>query len=269
MYANSGIFVPFGEGSKEVPGENLTLVKGEKTSMGKYWVTYLGDSAHPKKPLWYYRLHFVRKDGKEDFVLSPNAFINYKGNEGLMANPDSRHYPDHDVFTYITSLLPDPTKKREDTANFQPKTLKVGDSLFYSQGFMMLENVVSKDNIPREIFGEDGKLYEASIKIYSKTGSHFTIKPTLAIAKGNYVSIPDTLMAESLVLQLQNVNADNSIELGLKESDAILEYVTLKAYKFPMINLLWAGVGITALGILMSMVQRIRQNRRITRNPVS
>lgn len=50
-------------------------------------------------------------DGKEDFILSPNAFVNYKGNEGLMANPDSRHYWDHDVFTYITSI-PNPEAKK-------------------------------------------------------------------------------------------------------------------------------------------------------------
>ena len=65
----SGIFVNFGEGSEEKPGENLTLVKGVKTDMGKYWVTYKSDSAHPTKQLWFFNIHFQRKDGKEDFVL--------------------------------------------------------------------------------------------------------------------------------------------------------------------------------------------------------
>ena len=59
--------------------------------MGNYHVTYESDSAHPKKQQWYYQYTFQkRKDGKEEFILQPNAFVNYKGNEGLMANPDSQ-----------------------------------------------------------------------------------------------------------------------------------------------------------------------------------
>ncbi len=258
----SGIFINFGKDSQEKPGENLTLVKGVKTDMGKYWVTYESDSAHPKKQLWFYNIRFQRKDGKEEFVLQPNAFINYKGNEGLMANPDSRHYLDHDVFTYITSL-PDP-EKRDDTATFRTHALKPGDSLFYSNGFMILEDVKTSNDVPSEIFGEQGSLYETPLKIYAKTGSIYSVTPRLAFAKGGYIALPDTINAESMILQLQKVNPDKSIELAVKESDSIMEYVTLKAYKFPMINLLWAGVVITAIGILMSMVHRIRQNRRVS-----
>jgi cytochrome c-type biogenesis protein CcmF len=40
-----------------------------------------------------------------------------------------------------------------------------------------------------------------------------------------------------------------------------MEYVTLKAYKFPFINLLWLGVIVTAAGIIISMVRRIQLNR--------
>ncbi|HEU4633916.1 MAG TPA: cytochrome c biogenesis protein CcsA, partial [Flavisolibacter sp.] len=89
-YNTTGIFLDFGKDSKEKPGENLTLIKGVPTKMGEYTVTYDRDSSHPKKQLWYYHLKF-EKDGKEAFSLSPNAFVNYKGNEGLMANPDAKH----------------------------------------------------------------------------------------------------------------------------------------------------------------------------------
>ncbi len=264
----SGIMVDFGKDSEEKPGENLTLVKGMKTDMGKYWVTYESERKHPKKKKWFYDIRFVRKDGKEEFVLTPTAFVNVRDNNGIQPEPDSRHYWHHDVFTYITSLA-DPEKKQEDTATFQVNTLKAGDSLFYSRGFMMLDTVITKDSVPENLFGEDGRVYEASLKIFSKSGSIFTVTPTLAFARGGFLAIPDTIMQESMVLQLQKVNRDNSIQLGVKESGNILEYVTLKAYKFPMINLLWAGIVITAFGILMSMVHRIRQNRRSTQNPVS
>ena len=176
-----------------------------------------------------------------------------------MANPASRHYWDHDVFTYITSL-PNPDKQN-DTASFHPNTLKAGDTLFYSNGFMVLQDVKSKDSLPAELFGANGSLHEASLKIFSKTGSIYSVTPRLAMAKGDILSLPDTIIAESLVLQLQKVNADKSIELGVKESNAVMKYITLKAYKFPYIRLLWFGVLITATGIIISMVRRIRLNR--------
>lgn len=78
-------------------------------------------------------------------------------------------------------------------------------------------------------------------------------------------SIPDTIASERLILQLQKVNPDKSIELGFKESDSVMKYVALKAYKFPFINLLWFGVILTAIGILISMVRRISLNRLSTR----
>src|SRR5690606_32183702 len=97
-YNTSGIPIDFGKESKEKTGENLTLVKGVPMKMGKFDVTYVKDSAHPKKQQWYYQIHFKSREDEEEFTLWPNAFVNYKGNEGLMANPDARHYWGHDVF---------------------------------------------------------------------------------------------------------------------------------------------------------------------------
>lgn len=243
----------------ESPRENLTLVKGLTVDMGKYWLTYEGDSAHPKKQLSYYKVRFKSKDGKEEFVLTPNSFVNYKGNEGLMSNPDARHYWDHDVFTYITSISnPD---KKGDTTSLKPNNLKPGDSLFYSSGFIVLQEIKKKDSLPVDLFGKDGSLHEAKLKVHSKNGTTYSIAPKLAVAKGEVLALPDTVMAESLVLQLQKVNPDNSIVLGMKESNAVMDYITMKAYKFPFIRLLWYGVVITAIGIFISMIRRIQLNR--------
>ena len=116
-------------------------------------------------------------------------------------------------------------------------------------------------NLPVDLFGKDGSLYEANLKVHSKTGSLYSIAPKLAMAKGNEMAVPDTVLAESIVLQLEKVNPDKSITLGIKESNAVMDYITLKAYKFPYIRLLWFGVVITAIGIIISMVRRIRLNR--------
>lgn len=259
-YNTSGIPVNFGKDSKEKTGENLTLVKGIRTDMGKYWVTYEKDSAHPEKPLWYYHLKFEDKNNGKTFTLTPNAFVNYKGNQGLMANPDAKHYIDHDIFTYITSL-PDPEKSKEDTSKFRSETIKVGDTTFYSKGMIVLEDLNTKNNIPQAGFAPEDSATIGKLKILAKTGSVYTSNVLLISQTGLKDSYPDTVTAEGLVLQLQKLG-NNEAEIGIKESDAVMQYVTLKAYKFPMINLLWLGTIIMVIGLLMSMAKRIRMNFR-------
>lgn len=256
----TGIFINFGEGAKENSGENLTLIKGVRTDMGKYWVTYEKDSAHPKKPLWYYHIKFESKDGKENFTLTPNAFVNYKGNQGLMANPDARHYWNHDIFTYITSL-PDPQKVKEDTSKFKTVTASVGDTVFYSKGFAVIENLTSRNNIPNAGFSPNDSASIARLKVFAKSESIYTIEPLLINKSGNLLPYPDTVRAENLVVQLQKVKGDKGVELGIKESDAMMQYVTLKAYKFPYIIVLWLGTVVMFIGFIMSMVRRIQLNR--------
>jgi cytochrome c-type biogenesis protein CcmF len=256
----SGIFVQLGEKNKITgePGENLTLVKGLPTTMGNYDVTYESDSMHSKKPLWYYKIHFKSKKSNEQFTLMPNAFVNYKGNQGLMANPDAKHYWDHDIFTYITSL-PDP-EKNKDTASFKPQSLKKGDTAFYSNGFYVLQDLTTQTNVPAGGLAPDDKVFLATIKVFSKNNTSYTSKPFL-INKGGYLyPMQDTVNSESLIFQLNKVEGNNA-ELGVKESNSILQYITLKAYNFPFINLLWAGVLIMVIGIIISIVRRVQLNR--------
>ncbi|MFM8591693.1 MAG: cytochrome c biogenesis protein CcsA [Sphingomonadales bacterium] len=249
-----GIPAPLAEG--ENPRENLTLIKDMPVNMANYTLTYLGDSAHPKKQLWYYKVLFTNKSGQDSFLLTPNAFVNYKGNEGLMANPDARHYWSHDIFTYITSI-PNP-ENAADTSRFVPYARKSGDTLFYSKGTLFLQALSARDSVPENLFGKDGKLYELPVTVQAATGTSYQLTLRSAVAKGQWIPLPDTIMSEGMIVQLQRVFPDGSVELGIKESDALLQYVTLKAYKYPFIKVLWYGVWITAIGLLISMARRWR-----------
>ncbi|HEU4469893.1 MAG TPA: cytochrome c biogenesis protein CcsA [Flavisolibacter sp.] len=252
-YYRGGIPAFFGEKSEEKPGENVTLVKGVRTDMGKYWVTYEKDSAHAQKPLWYYFLKFESKDGKEEFYLKPNAFVNYKGNQGLMANPDAKHYLTADIFTYITSLA-DPTKVK-DTASFKAVSTAVGDSFFYSKGYVVLEKIETERTIPGLELSATDSASIATLKVQSQMGTSYTMKSVLVNKGGVLFSQPDTITSESLILQIGKVDG-NKAEFGMKESDAVLEYVTIKSLKFPFINILWAGTIIMILGMVISVIHR-------------
>lgn len=255
----SGIMVNFGEQSKENPAENLTLVKGIATDMGKYMVTYQGDSTHPSDPKQYFKIHFQYKNKDEGFTLYPDAFVNFKGNEGIMANPDSKHYLHKDVFTYITSL---PNKeKNKDTSSFKEHKIKPGDTIFYSQGFMVLDNVgrdIKRKNIPYE---PTDSVFAASLTIYSKDSSRYGAEPLLILRGNNIMPVADTVISQSLVLAFSGAEADG-IKLGVKESNSVLDYVTLKAYQFPMINVLWFGILFMTFGFLLASWNHIQKNRK-------
>jgi cytochrome c-type biogenesis protein CcmF len=259
-FNTTGMMVPMGKDSKEKPGENLTLVKGLRTDMGRYWVTYAADSMHPKKKLWFYNLKFESKEGNTGFTLKPNAFVNYKDNEGLMANPDAKHYWNYDIFTYITSLSSDPGKAPEDTSTFKTRTARIGDTVFYSRGFFVLESIQSKAGAPGSGLDPTDTASVATVKVYAKTSSIYTLQPLLIRKPGGSIPYADTATAESLVIQLQNVTPAGA-ELGVKESEAVLQYVTLKAYKFPFINLVWLGTIVMVTGTFVAMRRRVSLNR--------
>ena len=177
-----------------------------------------------------------------------------------MANPSSRHYLGHDVFTYV-SALPNPDKMK-DTAAFTTYNRKVGDSIFYSKGFAIIEGLQVMDSLPVAGFGLGDSAAVARLRIYSANKNSYPSQPVLVSKKGNPISLADTVMAESLIFKLDKVYPDGRADISMKESDAVLQWVTLKAYRFPLINVLWLGIVITAIGTLISMVRRIQLQRR-------
>ncbi|HET6724290.1 MAG TPA: hypothetical protein VFH07_16135, partial [Chitinophagaceae bacterium] len=96
----------------------------------------------------------------------------------------------------------------------------------------------------------------ATIRVFAKSGVIYIAEPILISSKGQTLSLPDSLTAANLIFQLNKVEGEN-IEMGVKETDPVIEYVTLKAYKFPFINLLWMGTFIMVAGLIISAINRI------------
>ncbi|MFL5810912.1 MAG: cytochrome c biogenesis protein CcsA [Flavisolibacter sp.] len=259
-YNTSGISVFLGNDGKEKPGENLTLVKGVRTDMGKFWVTYASDSVHPmEKNKWFYRLKFEAKDNSDEFSLYPNAYINPKGEQGLSANPDAKHYATYDIFTYITSL-PDPNKNK-DTSQFRPNTLSIGDTAFYSNGFMVVDAVTSNPSNGKYHFTSKDTALMAEVSVHSKDGPTYQARPVFYLRDNRPQFIADTVYSQNLALAFTGIADQKKIELQVKESNTLMEYITLKAYKFPFINLLWGGTVIMVFGFFVSAWNRKERKR--------
>jgi len=64
-------------------------------------------------------------------------------------------------------------------------------------------------------------------------------------------------MEQTLVLNLEKRGSDD-VYLGVKESPSVMRYITLKAFRFPLINLLWLGTIIMVVGFMISMYFRLK-----------
>ena len=233
--------------------------------MGKYMVTYKGDTLNLKDRKRYYEINFIKKANKETFSLYPDIIENNKGSEGVTPNPDAKHYWNRDIFTYLT-FLGDPSKiKGNDTSTFRNTEVKIGDTLFYSNGIIVLNKVVINPQNDRHNFSASDTALALDLSVISKDGSRYTSQPLLKVVNGAVVKVPDTIMAQSLVIQFNQVKNQQKglLELGVKETSGVLDFVTLKAYEFPFINVLWLGIMVMVIGMVMSIYQRLKTNVKL------
>jgi cytochrome c-type biogenesis protein CcmF len=236
------------------PRENLTLFETIETDMGKYNVTYERDTfdAIGKR---YFELSFKEKKTGEAFKLYPDVLKNNKGMEGFSANPSSKHYLHKDIFVYVTSFQ-DHTE--EDTTSFKPINITVGDSIFYSNGYIKLEKVNVNPQGDRPAGVNELRL---QMNVVSKEGLRYVAEPGILLEGMNLTSKLDTIKAQNLVLSFNKVvNQEKGIlEIGLKESKSLTNLITLKVYEFPWINLVWLGVIVTTLGFMMGAYYRFKK----------
>ena len=253
---NNGILLNFDPKSKQDPMENLTLIKGLRTDMGNYWATYEhNDSTGNHGNIVYFKINFENKKSGERFSLYPNWIRNTKGQEGFSNNPDSRHYWNKDIFTYISAN--NTMEKVPDTAQFKKYIVKQKDTIFYSGGYMILNKVSINPTDTRHHIKANDTLIVADLAIVAADSMKYRATPAIYWKGADSRFIFDTIFAQNLAIGFTSVNNDtHGIEIQVKESNKMTPFVALKAYEFPHINLLWLGTVIMVLGFAVSLRRR-------------
>lgn len=258
----------FPEGSAEAkhPEENVYLPRNIPMAMGRYTVTYLGDSSSAGDPKTYYKVHYAEKDGTgkvlDEFTMFPDAFVNPQGQEGLIANPDSKHYWDHDVFTYVTSVFD--KSKMQDTAQYKAYQLAPGDTVFFSDGYMRLDGMVPNPASPNYHPQPGDVAVGAKLEVHDNVGKTFTSVPIYYLRDSSYqYSVDDTIPSLALYIRFDKVLPEQrKIQLLVKQSDVVNDYIVMKAYVFPFINIVWLGTIVMIIGFLISIRKRIGERRK-------
>jgi cytochrome c-type biogenesis protein CcmF len=245
------------------PAENINLIRHVSKKMGPYDVTYLNDSTGTETGRRFYHLNFERKEAgtgevKERFTLSPDVYLMKDNN--MSSNPDTKNYLTHDVFTYISyALNPDANK---DTAQFKVSEVAEGDTIFYSKGFMVLNSVEKNPATNKFKIQPAGPAVLANITITAQDSTRYNATPMIIVDSLGINQVDDTVYAQNLYVKFAGVSADQKkLRIGVKESDTMIDFVTLKAYIFPYINLVWIGLILMATGLVMSMIRRLNLTR--------
>ncbi|MDP4214739.1 MAG: cytochrome c biogenesis protein CcsA [Bacteroidota bacterium] len=253
----TGINLPFDPASKQDPLENITLLKGVRTNMGKYWATFVdADSVDTRSKTTFYHIALDKVDGSERFDLYPNMQKNTKGQQGGSPNPDKHHYWDRDIFAYITAT--DPGQEADDTVTFRNYPLAMHDTVYYSRGYLVLDTVLINPNNGKFHFSPSDTALVAGISVVSGDGMRYTANPVYFVKDDRPQFTNDTVFAQNLAIRFNRVLAGKKIELGVKESASMVPFIALKVLEFPQIGILWIGAIVMIIGFIMSILWRRR-----------
>jgi cytochrome c-type biogenesis protein CcmF len=224
--------------------------------MANYLITYQGDSQE-----WvntFYKVNYKKLNEKTgaveyEFNLFPNAQINPKF--GLVANPDTKHYISHDVFTYVSSVPAE--KKDAKFVNNKIHIVSVGDTIYLSNARCILKNISSNIKKDGELSGNE-ILIGAEIGIYT-LDKEYSVTPLYGI-KDNMVNSFDAYNDDiKTKFSFKEVNpVSKKITIETSEKDNTGNFIIMKAIVFPWINLVWAGTIIMIIGFMLSIWKRVK-----------
>ncbi len=195
---------------------------------------------------------------EEDFVLTPDAYR--MKNNNLTSNPGTKHYLTHDIFTYISTIsVPN---SESDTSTFRNHDMAIGDSVFYSKGYFVLNKIEKDPQNERFHFSPTDTALVADITVYGNDGTSYKAYPALTIKNQQLDYIDDTVISQNLYLNFSGISDNKKFKINSKETDKLTDFITLKAYYFPYINLVWLGLVIMSCGFVISLVNRVNASRR-------
>ena len=177
----------------------------------------------------------------------------------LTSNPGTKHYLTHDIFTYISTIsIPNPAS---DTATFRKHEMSIGDSVFYSKGYYVLNKIEKNPQNERFNFSPTDTALVADITVYGNDGTSYKAYPALTIKNQELNYIDDTIASQNLYLNFSGISDNKKFKINSKETDKLTDFVTLKAYYFPYINFVWLGLVIMSCGFVVSLVSRVKASK--------
>jgi cytochrome c-type biogenesis protein CcmF len=250
--------------------ESILLTQGDTLPMGPYLVTYTGKRREGINV--YFNVDYLKpgKDKKPqfDFTLVPHVQDNPR--MGKAPEPDTRHYLNRDIYTHVTyaDLNVDTLRSKKDLYGTAKNYVgHVHDTIFSSNAIIVIDSL--RSNLNREEYERNDSMLviTAVLRCVNVKNQEFMAYPRFIIK--NNVIIPEEDRVEPLGLKLVfwKVNPEEgSIEVTVSEKNSnAKDFIVMKAFVFPYINVLWLGCLVMAIGTFIAIVERIRKLRMQSR----
>ncbi len=246
-----------------IPRKDIELIEGDKqfnfhgialTDIAQDGKVYhkKGDTLALYPENTYYAVEYREPNGKI-FTLYPRAQVNER--MGLLASPDIRHKTDRDMYTFVSSV-PDPNaeEKWEKTETY---SVAIKDTFFLNDYVAILDDVARTNDVAGIQIGANDAAVRAKVRVLSKNGEHI-LSPAFVI-KDRMVAHPAEMNDEIGVrIQLSQIDPQTG-KFTFAVNRTQRDYIVMKAYEKPLINILWIGTLVVLLGFAISMVRRYRE----------
>ena len=251
--------IDYGKGfSEQEIAENVLLYQNEPANMGKYRVTYLGDSFAVQNIYFNVKYEELDKKGnvKNTFILHPNILMNSKmGNNPV---PSTRKTIASDLYTHITSAPLKEDGTAVDSIVEETYTVSVGDTIPASRCMVVLEGINPDAHIhgfqklPKDI------AIGATMKFISLDTTYY-IEPVYLVREVVATSVPARVEKNNVSFSVIKIlPQENKMQILVQQK--LNKFIIMKAIRFPFINVLWLGCFVMVSGIFISLLHRKQQN---------
>ncbi|MDB4088762.1 cytochrome c biogenesis protein CcsA [Flavobacteriales bacterium] len=201
--------------------------------------------------------------GDKLFTLNPFVQINEKF--GNVAEPSTKHFLGHDIFSHIK--YPDPSIFEGVNNGLMPYEnyiAEVGDSIVTTYGMVIVNSFT--DTLYKEtdkvgiinltIKDYQKRLADVNHELYYLIKSDSTLYPLNSINDKEY----------GMKISLMNVGMNNLDESSIAQPRKVSlditgdEFIIMQAKTFPLINLLWLGCIFMLVGSIMAVFYRVKRS---------
>jgi cytochrome c-type biogenesis protein CcmF len=243
---------------------SLFLQQGDTLPMGPYLVTFKGKTW--KDIDFYFHVDYLKqnKDKKWEYAFSLEPHVQNNPRMGQAADPATKHYLDHDIYTHVTAGNFDTVPKKQNAwGNTKNYIGHIGDTIFASNAFVIIDSI--RTNIGKEQYQKNDSLLEvtAVLRAVDAQSRNYQALPKYVI-KNNFVFPKESeIDALGLKFVFSKINPEQgTIEIVMSEKlSNAKDFIVMEAYVFPYINILWLGCIIMAIGTGIAIAERIRKFR--------
>jgi len=247
--------------------ENIMLRLNDTLRMGEYMVAYRGAEKIGVNIYFNIDYYTLSKTGERlDYAFTLRPIVQTNATMGNVAEPDTRHFLDKDIYTHITyadleraiGIMP-----KGEVEKSSDHLLQKGDTIFSSNSIITFEELDTQVDVSKYSLEEADLAVGAVLKAVNMKGEVRMAKPIYIIKGHNIYPIPDTLPGGDIVFFFNHVDPlKGEINIRMIEMEPEQKhFVILKAIVFPYINVLWSGIVIMFLGTLIAIRNRVRVNR--------